>query len=191
MMTTLPILLMTLLALSLLPSRAASLWNDNARSRIADTRARAVGDLLTVIVEQSSVSATTAKHSTDKGINVNGGAGSGWLKGFTGLGVKTDRTTSGTGTAAASTSFIDRITVRVVEVMPNGCLRVEGTRAIRLERDEMTLIFRGIVRQEDITPDNTVSSIVVADQRLESKGNGPIAEKQRPGLISKLLSLLW
>jgi flagellar L-ring protein FlgH len=78
-----------------------------------------------------------------------------------------------------------------VEVLPNGILRIEGVRNVQLEKDVMTLVFSGTVRQEDIAPDNCVYSVQIADQRLEATGVGPIAEKQRPGLLTRLLSWLW
>ena len=184
-------LLLAILFTALTPVMATSLWNDSAKNRYKDAKARAVGDLLTVIIVQQSSSATEAKHVTDKSLNVNGSGGSGWFSGFTGLGVKTDRSTNGNGAASSSTSLADQLTVRVTEVLPNGNLKIEGTRNIRLEKDEMTLIFSGLVRQDDIAPDNSVISTAVADQRLEAKGTGPIAEKQRPGILSRLLSLLW
>lgn len=170
---------------------AASLWTVNSAPLYQDTRARAVGDLLTVIIVQQSSATTSATHATAKGTNVSSDAGTGWFSGFTGLGVKADRSTAGSGSAASSTQLTDRLTVQVVEVMPNGNLRVQGTRSIQLEKDEMTLTFSGIVRQEDIAPDNSITSIQVADQQVDATGNGPIAEKQRPGLLSRLLAFLW
>lgn len=177
--------------LLLLPAVADSLWTATARDRLADARARAVGDLLTVYIVEESSALTQAQHTTGKGQDVSAGAGSGWFGRFPGFAVKSNRTTNGSGSAAASTRLDDRITVRVTEVLPNGVLRIEGVRHIKLENDEMELVFRGSVRQEDISPDNCVLSTQIADQRLESKGNGPIAEKQRPGLLSRLLAFIW
>lgn len=185
------LLLVLLLTLALCPVLADSLWTASSTPLYTDTRARAVGDLLTVIIVQQSSANTTSSHNTAKGTNVSSEAGSGWLGSFPGFGVKADRTTTGTGTAATSTQLTDRLTVQVKEVLPNGNLRVEGSRNLQLEKDEMILVFSGIVRQEDIAPDNSISSIQVAELNLDVKGTGPIAEKQRPGLLSRLLSLLW
>ena len=177
--------------LLLLPAVADSLWTAAAKDRLADTKARTVGDLLTVIIVEESRASTLAAHTTGKGQDVSAGAGGGWFSKFPGFAVKSNRTTNGTGSATASTRLDDRITVRVAEVLPNGILRIEGVRHIKLEKDEMQLVFSGSVRQEDISPDNCVESTQIADQRLESKGNGPIAEKQRPGLLSRLLAFIW
>lgn len=174
-----------------MPSWANSLWCDRTGNQFSDNKARAVGDLLTVVIVQESSATTQAQHATAKSQDANAGAGSGLLKKFPGFGVKADRTTTGSGTSAASTRLTDSITVRVTEVLCNGNLRIEGTRHVKLEKDEMTLVFSGIVRQEDIAPDNSVTSAQIADQCLASKGCGPIAEKQHPGLLSRILSVLW
>jgi len=184
------ILLLSFLLL-LLPVFADSLWTDAAQDRLADTKARSVGDLLTVIIVEESSASTLAQHTTGKAQDASAGAGTGLFSKFPGFAVKSNRTTNGSGSATASTRLDDRITVRVTEVLPNGILCVEGVRNIKLEKDEMQLVFSGTVRQEDITPDNCVESTQIADQRLESKGNGPIAEKQRPGLLSRLLAFIW
>ncbi len=72
-----------------------------------------------------------------------------------------------------------------------GNLRIEATRSLKLNRDELTLTLTGLVRPDDITPDNTVASTHIADVQIAWTGRGPIPEKQRPGLLSALLSLLW
>jgi flagellar L-ring protein precursor FlgH len=179
------------LLMHLLPAPTGSLWAAQSKSLFLDTTAHALGDLLTIIIEQDSSSATQAKHETSKSIGVKGDPGTGWLGGFKGMAVKTERGTNGSGASQAYTRLLDRLTVTVTEVLPNGNLRVAGSRCITLEKDTFTLTFSGVVRLEDICPDNTVSSINIADQCLIANGNGPIAEKQRPGWFSRLLSLLW
>lgn len=168
-----------------------SLWNNQSRSLLLDTTAHMVGDLLTIVVEQQSVASTTAKHETSKAVGVNAGKGSGYLDGFTGMGVKADRNTNGSGASTASTRLLDELTVTVVAVMPNGNLRIAGSRTVTLEKDTVMLSFSGVVRQEDIALDNTISSVCVADQCLVASGVGPIAEKQRPGWFSRLLAVLF
>jgi flagellar L-ring protein precursor FlgH len=79
----------------------------------------------------------------------------------------------------------------VTEVTPEGRLRVEAVRDVKLNREELTLTVSGLVRPDDIASDNTVLSTQIADCRIAWTGRGPIPDKQRPGLISALLSLLW
>jgi flagellar L-ring protein precursor FlgH len=168
-----------------------SLWRPGTPSLFTDVRARKVGDLITVYVVQQSASSTTAKHATNKGVDVNAPVGTGWFSGFTGFGVKGSASSSGGGSNTASTTVTDRLTVSVAEILPNGNLKLTGERTIQLEKDTMQLKLTGIVRPEDISPDNTISSTLVAEQRIEMLGIGPIAQKAHPGLISRILSWIW
>ncbi|MHB9024208.1 MAG: flagellar basal body L-ring protein FlgH [Armatimonadota bacterium] len=180
-----------ILCLTALGAQAASLWSENQSSRYVDTKARAVGDLLTVIVIEKTSTSTQATHQTKKDADAKLEEGTGWLKFITGLTAKAGRTTSGSGSSANTTRLTDQLTVTVKEILPSGNLRVEGLRAYKLEKDEMTLCFSGVVRPADIAPDNTIVSYLVADQRVMSLGKGPITEKQRPGLLSRILAFLW
>lgn len=184
-------LLAVVLLACVLAASAASLWSEQSRSLFTDTKAHGVGDLLTIVISQSSTATTTAKHNTTKSTDANAAAGTGLFSGFTGLSMKATRNSDGGGSSQSSTSFVDQLEVKVIAVLPNGNLRVEGSRVIKLEKDEMLLTFSGVVRTQDVAQDNTVSSVLVAEQRLVTRGNGPIAEKQRPGLVYRLLSFLW
>ena len=180
-----------LLLCGALLGRADSLWTANTPPLFADPKAHTVGDLLTVVINTTSSVSTQAQHVTSKASVVNASSGSGILSGFLGMGVNAARNTNGSGSAATNTSFIDQLTVTVKSVLPNGNLVVQGERAIKLEKDDMLVTFSGTVRPQDINPDNTVASSVIADQHLVTRGTGPIAEKQRPGLMSRILSWLW
>jgi flagellar L-ring protein precursor FlgH len=170
---------------------AASLWTPTSRGLISDHRAASVGDIITILVVQKSTTSHRAGHETEKKLDVEGGPGSGLLDFFPALGIETSRATSGSGATTQSTSLIDRVSGRVVGVTPEGNLEIQAIRNLKLNRDELRLTISGLVRPQDVGPDNTVLSTQIADCRMEWSGRGPIPEKQRPGLLSALLSLLW
>ena len=172
-------------------SGAASLWTAGSRSRIADRRAAAPGEVVTILVVQQSTTSHQAAHETGKQFSVSGGPGGGILDFFPELSLSTDRTTAGAGRTSESTRLTDRISGVIVERTPEGNLRIEAKRSVKLNRDKLTLVLSGLVRPDDISPDNTISSTHLADLQVECSGRGPIPEKQRPGLLSALLSLLW
>jgi flagellar L-ring protein precursor FlgH len=172
-------------------ANATSLWSARAASLIADRRAAQPGDVITILVSERSVASHQASHATDKKLEASGGPGAGMLQFFPELSVSTERKTSGQGATTQSTSLADRISGRIVAVTPQGALQVEAVRCVKLNRDELTLTITGLVRRDDIAPDNTILSTQIADLRIASTGRGPIPDKQRPGLISALLSLLW
>jgi len=174
-----------------LPAAADSLWSPNSRSLFADRKARAVGDIVTIVVVQATATSHKAAHSTSKKLGAEAGPGLGLLSFFPDLSLEAERGNSGTGTSTETTALTDRITARVTAVMPNGTLRIEGTRSVKLKKDHLECVVRGLIRQEDIHFDNTVLSSDVADLELLWTGKGPIDAKQRPGLISRLLDLLW
>ena len=172
------------------PVATGSLWNTAGISLYTDTTSRKVGDLLTVIITQQSTSSTSSNHSTAKDMAVSATPGTGILSGFPGLGVGGSQSSDGTGASSISTSVVDQLSVTVTAILPNGNLQVEGTRSIKMGKDDTSVIFRGVVRQKDIQADNSVSSVLVADQVLEMKGTGPISEKTHPGLLARLFAFI-
>jgi len=168
-----------------------SLWCEGARPLIADRRAARPGDVVTILVVERSVASHEASHNTDKKLEVSGGPGMGPLAFFPALSVKTERATAGTGATTQSTRLVDRISGLVKAVRPEGTLEIEAVRQVKLNRDEITLTVRGVVRPDDVAPDNTVLSTQIAECTIAWTGRGPIPDKQRPGIISALLSLLW
>ena len=168
-----------------------SLWRPGGVSVISDRRASKPGDIVTILVAERSIASHQASHDTDKKFEAAGGPGGGLLTFFPELSVSTERGTSGKGSTTQATQMVDRISGVVTGVTPEGRLRVEAVREVKLNREELTLTVTGLVRPHDIGPDNTVLSTEIADCRIAWRGRGPIPDKQRPGLISALLSLLW
>lgn len=173
------------------PAGADSLWSGGAGSLFTDQKARGVGDLITVVVVQQTVTQHKAANQVTKDTSATAAEGTGLLKFFPDLTLSAKRDASGSGTNTSSTSLVDRITAKVVAVMPNGLLQIEGTRRIQLAADKMDLHLSGLVRPRDIAPDNTVLSSQVAEAAITWTGTGPVAETKRPGLITRILGFLW
>lgn len=173
------------------PCSAESLWKPNSRSLIADRRAQAQGDVVTIIIVERSATSHKAAHNADKKLDVSGGPGEGLLQFFPNFSLSAGRSTSGTGTTTQATTLVDRLSGVVAGVTPEGNLVIEASRRLKLNADELTLTLTGLVRPDDISPENTILSTQIADCEMEWSGSGPIPEKQRPGLISTLLSFLW
>ena len=146
---------------------------------------------MTILIVERSATSHQAAHETEKNMEASGGPGGGVLNWFPELSMSADRSTSGRGSTSQTTRLVDRISGQVTAVTPEGSLRVEAERSVKLNRDELTLKVSGLVRPDDIGPRNEVLSTQIADCQMKWSGSGPIPEKQRPGLISALLSLLW
>ncbi len=84
-----------------------------------------------------------------------------------------------------------RITVKVIEVKPNGNLVISGTQNIKQNGESQTITLSGLVRPSDIQADNTVYSSSIADAKLNVAGNGPLASKQRQGILTQIWNWLF
>lgn len=172
---------------------SGSLWNEDSSSLYVDFKARKVGDLLTIVVLESTVAAAKAETKTSKSESASTTAGIGpLLKIFLPeLGASGKADSSGTGSTTRSGSLTTRLSVVVVEALPNGVLKVEGTRSVQINGETQRLVLTGLVRIKDIRADNTVFSTQVANAQIQFEGKGPIGSRQREGLITKLFKLLF
>lgn len=173
---------------------AQSLWPaDQAPSLFADRRASKTGDLVTLVVQEWTEGAQTAVTSTSSDHQTNlstSGLLTQWLPGL-GLGVSAEQSGEGNGSTRRGSSLEARLTARVVEVTPDGNLRIEGSREIVINGEHQRLTITGLVRPEDITPANTVLSSYLADARIELDGDGPVGDLQDPGLLTKVFNWLF
>ena len=172
---------------------ASSLWSDNSPTAtiFGDQRARAVGDILTIIVNETSSAIRSGASSNTKSASASTEKGGGLL-GFvpdSSIGQQDNFSTKGsinnTNTAKA------RLTVKVVEVKPNGNLVVSGTQNIRQNGEEQRIVVSGQVRPADIQADNTVLSSNVADAKILFTGKGSIMRKQRQGVLTQIWNWIF
>ena len=169
---------------------AASLWSDYA-SPFADKKARNVGDILTIVINESTTQRMTKSSTNEKEANVNIGAGTGFLRILKAAGASGSDSFEANGSATDTSRFSGQITVTVVEVLPNDNMIVEGSQSIWQNRNEQKITFRGIVRRDDVTMNNTVPSSKVANAELKFSGKGPLNAKQRQGLLTQLFNIIF
>ena len=182
------------------PSNGAIFRSGQSGLFATDQRARRVGDILTVTFNEifSATKAQTAASSkadafavtlptglpniltggfaTDDS-GVNGG----------GLTAGTNRTFSGAGNAAQSNSFTGSLAVTVTRVFPNGNMEVAGQKEITLNNGNEYVRVKGIVRPEDISATNIVSSTRLADAQIRYTGSGHLADASKPGWLSQFM----
>lgn len=170
--------------------QARSLWSDNA-SVFSDKKARNVGDILTIVINESTTQSMTKSSTNEKEASVNLGAGSGIFSFLKAAGANSSDSFEANGNATGTSRFVGQITVTVVEVLPNDNMVVEGTQSIWQNRNEQKITFRGIVRRNDVTMDNTVPSSRVANAELKFDGKGPLNAKQRQGILTQIFNFLF
>jgi flagellar L-ring protein precursor FlgH len=169
-----------------------SIWNEEQGSRYSNRKARHVGDLITVLVTESSMGSNRSSLKTKKQskFNAAGGPGSGPLKFLPSFGAKTDvkDEMDGGGSTVIQGELNTKITAQVLEIRPNGHLVVEGSRLITVNSDEDRIILHGVVRPEDIAADNTVLSTFLAEAVISYNGKGPVRGSAKRGVFQRIVS---
>jgi flagellar L-ring protein precursor FlgH len=162
-----------------------SIWASSTYrvSYVTDQRARRVGDLLTVVlverVSAAKSAAARANRSSERRFKLSDFPQT--LPVDQALAGASSSEFAGEGGTEQSNRLSGEFTVTVTEVLPNGALRIAGDRRMVLTRGEEQLQLTGIVRPEDIGPDNRVPSNRVADASIRYAGTGEIAAQTRQG----------
>ena len=162
-----------------------------------DAKARRVGDILTVRLNERTQASKS--NSTDAAKSANLELPAPVLLGNTvtrnGLplanSVESSQEFSGRGQSTQSNRLDGSLTVIVTEVLPNGNLRVAGEKQLTLNQGEEFIRVEGIVRPTDIGTDNSVSSLEIADAKITYNGKGVLQDANRPGLLTRLFMRFW
>jgi flagellar L-ring protein precursor FlgH len=170
-----------------------SLWKNGGSDILADRLARKAGDVITIIISETSSASYKAETKADKNdsTSINKGIGPILANLIPKLEIGANSKNSGKGSTIAQGNFSARMSAIVKEVLPNGTLLIEGTRTITTNKDTQTIIISGIVRREDIRPDNSVLSLSIADASIKTTGKGMIADRQRRGILTRLLDWIF
>ena len=156
-----------------------------------DRRPRRVGDTLTIQLEEqvsaSKNSSSNASRAGSMGLSFATTSARAAQVGSYGLDASTTHDFIGAGGSQANNSFTGTISVTVMQVMPNGHLRVRGDKQIAINQGTEFIRFSGLVNPRSITGENTVSSTQVSQARIEYVGDGYINEAQRMGWLHRIL----
>ncbi|WP_456324672.1 flagellar basal body L-ring protein FlgH [Desulfonauticus submarinus] len=98
---------------------------------------------------------------------------------------------NGDGETSREAEVTAKVAARVVKVLPNGVLQIEGARRIQVNGETQIIVVRGLARSRDIGPDNSISSNYLANAQIEIYGQGILADKQKPGWLTRLLDNIW
>lgn len=171
------------------PATAEDLYSRESYDALAaDHRALRAGDNLTVVVTEITSSTTDARTTADKDGTVSGSATLHQRQQQAAFNL--NETFNGGGSIERSGKLLARLTVVVQSVEPDGNLRVKGEQNIVVNGDKQKLIVEGRVRQQDVAADNTVLSSRLSEARISYTGDGVLSEKQRQGLLTRILSWL-
>jgi flagellar L-ring protein precursor FlgH len=162
---------------------------DGFRSMVADVKAYRPGDSLTVLIVENA----SAQSSTDTSSTRDQAMGFDLV--FTptptsrSASVKTNNDFDNQGSTQRTGKFLAQITVTVLDVAPNGELRVSGQQMLEVNNEKQHIKLEGRVRPYDISG-NSVLSTRLADAKISYLGDGDLAERQRPSWWMRLLTWL-
>jgi len=172
----------------------------------SEIKAREVGDIITVVIEEDATSTQSATTDTAKdteidfqtntffGLDTNFGMNNflGSADPFNpGVNATTSRSNQGTGTTSRQGRLEGTLSVMVTEVYPNGNMAIAGSRVVTVNNEQQIMNLKGVVRPIDVNFDNTVSSRFIANANISYTGDGIVADEQRVGWLTRILGWVW
>ncbi|WP_238382735.1 flagellar basal body L-ring protein FlgH [Cognatilysobacter segetis] len=160
-----------------------------------DNKAREVGDILTIILVETTTASTKASTAVNKQSSIDlaaptiaGQSVTYKGKNILQVGIDGKRGFTGSGDTKQSNSLDGTVSVTVVQDLGNGNLLVSGEKKLRLNQGDEVVQVQGIVRTSDIAADNTISSERVADAKIVYGGRGTIARSNAMGWLGRFFN---
>ena len=176
----------------------ASLWMDesDAYGMFRDLRAFQPMDVITVMIRENNFGKKQADTTADSKFSFSAGIGAlfGLDKKVESLSptsfnpasmvdANTASKLDAKGETTRQGSLTGAISAVIMEVLPNGLMRIEGSKIISMNSEEEIMVISGLVRQRDINSENTIDSSRVANMRIDFYGKGTLGEIQEPGWL--------
>jgi flagellar L-ring protein FlgH len=157
-----------------------------------DLRATQVNDVLTVIVQERAAATSKGTVKTTRSSSLKASVGDLYGAAPAGLsrlaGLSSNSDLNGEGATTRETNLSTSLTARVVHVMPNGNLIIQGTKEITINDETQTVVLRGIVRPADVDAGNAVLSERIAEMEVRVNGKGVVGSAiRRPFFLYRLL----
>jgi flagellar L-ring protein precursor FlgH len=180
--------------------RAESIWERRSQRSaflFRDNRARRVGDLLTVRIQESTFIDNDEERTLGKDTSLSflfdlAGA---FRQGSINMGANSTTTSNrqfdGESQLESDRRFIDDITVTVVDILPNGNLVIEGSRRRMVTNECRMLRLSGVVRPDDIGLGNIVDSRHIANFQISYEGGGDESSFVNQGGGGRLMNWIW
>lgn len=184
------------------PQTAGSLWTTSRGGIFADMKGTTVGDIVTVVISENASASKQASTKTGRSSNMSAGITSFFglesdIADLTGgspsalIDVDTSNNFDGSGSTQRSERLTATLTTQVIEILPNGNLRIEGNKTVTVNSEMQIVQLTGIVRPSDVSPRNLVDSQNVLNARIAYVGKGVISDKQQQGWLVKALDQVW
>jgi len=173
-----------------------SLWSASAQMTdlTRDLRANQIDDIVTIIVAESASAVASGATKTSRASSANASINAlGGLKRVAGplanlAGTTSDSKLDGQGSTSRETTLSTTVAARVVGVLPNGNLILEGVKDIQVNSETQRVTVRGVIRPADIASDNSIRSERLAQMQVLLNGKGVVNDAvRRPFFLYRLL----
>jgi flagellar L-ring protein precursor FlgH len=187
------------------PQNANSLWRPGARAFFKDQRAKEVGDILTVSVSISDSAVVTSKLANTRASNENTGSSFSLLGYESSLSkilpdtvnpsnlvnITGNSTASNAGDTERTETIKTNLAAVITQVLPNGNLVISGRQEFRVNYEMRELTVQGIIRSEDISSSNTVTSDKIAEARIYYGGRGVVSDLTQPRYGQQIFDIIF
>jgi flagellar L-ring protein FlgH len=173
--------------------------NDAFTDMSSDYKARRVGDVVTLLVSETTAASSTGDVNNSRTFSANSAVTSlpGWNSSTAAnplLGMTSSKGLKGQGETSAGSSVTATVSARVIGLLPDGSMIVEAERRIVINSQHEDLIVRGVLRPGDVGPNNSAPATALANLELELKGKGVVNDyigRQNPIIRGLLWLLTW
>jgi flagellar L-ring protein FlgH len=181
-----------------------SLWPGEQHSLYADHKARTTGDIVTITISEKASASKVA--TTDSGRTSSLSAS---IPNFLGIEksdtlaqnpnidlatlLKADfaNSFSGNGKTVRNEDLTASLTTQVIQVYPNGNLKIRGGKEVQVNDETQVIYLTGIIRPVDIMANNTIDSSQILNAKISYTGKGAISDKQNPGWMTRAIDNVW
>lgn len=174
-------------------STEGSLWpgQNGPNMLFADNKALRVGDIVTVYLVESVKALNTTTNITSSKTQNAIGISTGGTSPATNIGVGGGEDFRGTGSSGRNDALTATISAMVMEVSPNGNMKIEGRRKMKINNEDQFIHVTGIIRQEDINFDNSIMSTKIANSEIQYDGVGDLNDANGGGWLTKVFQKIW
>ena len=185
------------------PKSPGTLWNGDEGNWLADVKARRVGDIVTVIIKEKASASKVATTATDRSSTMAAGisslfgleksvpAGNSNVTPSALIDTNYDNKFSGSGKTTRAEDLVATLTTQVIEVYPNGNMKIRGGKSVTVNNENQIIYLTGIVRLYDVMADNTIDSGNILNAQISYTGKGSVSDKQTPGWLGRILDNTW
>lgn len=171
----------------------AQFKQNSSRSLFSDVKAFQAGDAVMILITEDTRADNNANTRSSRESNVSGSVGysAGNSNGNYGANLGTGTSHEGRGQTQRNETIRAKLSAKILEVVDNGNLKIEGRRTTKINGETQTIIIQGVIRPVDVRSDNSVFSYNILDLTLTIEGEGSVSDIQEPGLITKFLRFLF